>query len=328
MFLVIVVRSAWVCDDAYITLRTVDNLYHGYGLTWNVGERVQTYTHPLWFLVLASTYFLSGNPYYLLLGLSILISGVVVILLCYQLALSTVHAILGILMLLASKAFIDYSTSGLENPLSHLLIILFIIIFLNQPPGKFWVLALTLTTSLGMMNRMDLALFFLPAIVYTIWERHTKQDRYSLRGFRICTIYSLGAVLTVLLWISISKYCVCETEHRHSQLPTYKTRYFLFIKFDFQRPGHLKHYFCWRFDSDPRAESSSFVPCSRDCPVFTLCCPYRRRLYGRALFVGKRCRRCCLVGKLEVTLPKTKSPPSGYGGGVAWAGYSQSPAAL
>ena len=44
IFLVVLVRSAWVSEDAYITLRTVDNFVNGYGLRWNVSERVQTYT--------------------------------------------------------------------------------------------------------------------------------------------------------------------------------------------------------------------------------------------------------------------------------------------
>lgn len=176
VLIVILIRSAWVCDDAYITLRTVDNLYHGYGLTWNIGERVQTYTHPLWFFVLVSTYFLAENPYYLLIALSIIVSSAMVLLLVYKLALSPIHAILGVVMLLASKAFIDYSTSGLENPLSHLLVIVFVIIFLNQSSSKYWLLFLTLTASLGMLNRMDLALVFFPALAYALWERHTKQD--------------------------------------------------------------------------------------------------------------------------------------------------------
>jgi arabinofuranosyltransferase len=30
-----------------------------------------------------------------------------------------------------SKAYIDYSTSGLENPLTHLLIVLFFIVYFN-----------------------------------------------------------------------------------------------------------------------------------------------------------------------------------------------------
>ena len=42
-----VLCAAWVADDAFITLRTVDNLLAGYGPRWNVVERVQTYTHPL-----------------------------------------------------------------------------------------------------------------------------------------------------------------------------------------------------------------------------------------------------------------------------------------
>ncbi|HAA75677.1 TPA: hypothetical protein DCE37_11200 [Candidatus Latescibacteria bacterium] len=45
----------WLCDDAFITLRTVDNFLQGHGPTWNVVERVQCYTHPLWFLVLSAS---------------------------------------------------------------------------------------------------------------------------------------------------------------------------------------------------------------------------------------------------------------------------------
>lgn len=37
---VVVLRNAWVGDDAYISFRTVDNFVNGYGLTWNVAERV------------------------------------------------------------------------------------------------------------------------------------------------------------------------------------------------------------------------------------------------------------------------------------------------
>jgi len=32
IFVVVLVRTAWVCDDAYITFRTVDNFVHGHGL--------------------------------------------------------------------------------------------------------------------------------------------------------------------------------------------------------------------------------------------------------------------------------------------------------
>jgi arabinofuranosyltransferase len=40
--------NSWIGDDAFITMRVVDNLSHGYGLVWNTGERVQVFSHPLW----------------------------------------------------------------------------------------------------------------------------------------------------------------------------------------------------------------------------------------------------------------------------------------
>ena len=36
---VVVARSAWLMDDAFITFRTIDNFVHGSGLTWNATEQ-------------------------------------------------------------------------------------------------------------------------------------------------------------------------------------------------------------------------------------------------------------------------------------------------
>jgi len=63
LFAIVLVYSAWLHDDAYITFRTVDNFVNGYGLTWNVSERVETYSNPLWM-------FLVSIPYLLFLYLS------------------------------------------------------------------------------------------------------------------------------------------------------------------------------------------------------------------------------------------------------------------
>ena len=51
IFLAVLLRTAWISDDGLISLRTVLNVTHGNGLTFNVGERVQTFTHPLWLAV-------------------------------------------------------------------------------------------------------------------------------------------------------------------------------------------------------------------------------------------------------------------------------------
>ncbi len=50
--------NAYLCDDAVIIYRTIDNLIHGFGLRWNVVERVQVFTSPLHTLYLIPFYWL------------------------------------------------------------------------------------------------------------------------------------------------------------------------------------------------------------------------------------------------------------------------------
>ena len=62
-YIVVLLRSAYVNEDAYITMRTVDNFVNGYGLRWNIAERVQTFTHPLWLIMITTIYFFTQNIY-------------------------------------------------------------------------------------------------------------------------------------------------------------------------------------------------------------------------------------------------------------------------
>ncbi|KAB2966015.1 MAG: hypothetical protein F9K18_06090, partial [Thermoanaerobaculia bacterium] len=45
-------RNAWLTDDAFITFRTIEQFLAGNGLRFNVHERVQSFTHPLWLALL------------------------------------------------------------------------------------------------------------------------------------------------------------------------------------------------------------------------------------------------------------------------------------
>jgi hypothetical protein len=49
----LILRQAWISEDAFITLRHVDNFISGYGPVFNPGERVEGFSHPLWFAVLS-----------------------------------------------------------------------------------------------------------------------------------------------------------------------------------------------------------------------------------------------------------------------------------
>jgi arabinofuranosyltransferase len=59
-----VLHYSWVTDDAFITFRYVINFVSGDGPVFNIGERVQGFTHPLWFMLLSLGGFLDLNLYF------------------------------------------------------------------------------------------------------------------------------------------------------------------------------------------------------------------------------------------------------------------------
>jgi len=173
LFGVVLVRSAWITEDAYITLRTVDNFINGYGLTWNVAERVQAYTHPLWMLALSVLYFFTHEAFYTTIVLSLLASLGAFLLVSIMVPRHNLATFAGLCALLFSKAYIDFSTSGLENPATHLLLAAFLMLYLYRDQDfddkkVFW---LGFIASLVTLNRMDALLFVFPALAYALFQR-------------------------------------------------------------------------------------------------------------------------------------------------------------
>ena len=155
--------TAWLCDDAYISLRVADNWANGYGLRWNVDERVQVFTHPLWLILLAIGRLLSGEVYYSSLLLSIALS-LLAAAAAFALARTTATGMLAIGLLLSSRAWTDFSTSGLENPLIHLLLA-FHVWGYTRTTGRQRLLLQTLSASLLATTRMDALLLALPSLL-------------------------------------------------------------------------------------------------------------------------------------------------------------------
>jgi len=163
-------RTAWVSDDAYITFRSIDNLVHGYGLVWNVGERVQSFTHPLWLLLMTPLCAVTGEPYFTVLALCAVCSLAAVWVIVSRLAVNAWGVVPVFAALLSSKAFIDYSTSGLENPLTHLLLVIFLWCWWTEPAGARRVGRLSLIGALCLLNRLDLAVLIGPALAMEAWR--------------------------------------------------------------------------------------------------------------------------------------------------------------
>ena len=167
----VVVWRAWVTDDAFITLRTVDNALNGYGLRWNVVERVQVYTHPLWMLATLGLTALVGSAYTAVVWLSVACSVGAAVLVIGRLATGLFAAFVVSLLMFSSTASLDFSTSGLENPLTHLLVAAFAILWVRRrtSPTTTFVLALLLSGLL--LNRIDAGLLVLPAFLVAAWQR-------------------------------------------------------------------------------------------------------------------------------------------------------------
>ncbi|MDH3216606.1 MAG: hypothetical protein OEN01_09975 [Candidatus Krumholzibacteria bacterium] len=193
IFAAVLLKNAWLSDDAYITFRSVDNFVSGYGLVYNVGERVQSYTHPLWMLSLSLIHFATREFYYTTIIFSVVIT------------LGTVHfffklstraaALSGLVVLLASKAFVDYSTSGLENPLSHLLVVVFLCYLFGAKARKATPLLLATIAAVAALNRLDTLAIYLPVLTLIAaqigWKRSLPVILFGLSPLFVWTFFSL-----------------------------------------------------------------------------------------------------------------------------------------
>lgn len=182
VFLGVVARTAWLSDAAYLDLRTADNLTNGYGLRWDVNERVQVTDHPLWTLFVGSFYYFTQEHYYSTVLVSITLSFITILIFAFGIAESPVTAVVGLSILTLSKAFVDYSTSGQETPLSHLLLVCFLFLLLRQEQSSGSLLTLSLVASLIMLTRLDLGLLILPLLGFVLWKRLSISTCLSVCG--------------------------------------------------------------------------------------------------------------------------------------------------
>lgn len=194
----ILIRNLWVSDDAFITLRTVDNFLHGYGLVWNVGERVQAFTHPLWLILLIPVGMFVADPLYVFYIPSLVLSVWTLWIFFRMFTTGLIQLALAVILIGSSSAFVDYSSSGLENPLTHLLLAGFLVIYFRPEPltsKRFF--QLSLLAGLGVLNRMDTILLFLPSLIQLLFARRHQFGRsviLFLAGFLPFVVWELFAL--------------------------------------------------------------------------------------------------------------------------------------
>ena len=173
LFAIVVLRTAWICDDAAITFRSVENLATGNGAVWNTGERVQVYTHPLWMLVLTGMRAMTGELFVSTMLLSIALATLGYAIVVLRIAPSVPAALFAGFVLIFSRAYTDFSTSGLETVLSHLLLLLFLQKQLGDERDS--ILPSALLAGLLVTNRMDTLLLVAPALAVRFLRYPSRQ---------------------------------------------------------------------------------------------------------------------------------------------------------
>jgi len=200
LFLAVLVRTAWLSDDALITLRSVLNVTHGFGLRYNIVERVQTFTHPLWLGILTAAYYLTSNVYFAAFLASVLLS-VLAFWLALTRAVSAWQAAVVVIVLFFSRAFVDFSTSGLENPLSYVLLALFVGVFARTETGtapqraltRLWTIA-----SLLYLTRPDEVLLVAPMLALASWRLRAQSG--VLRPALVGLLPALGWTIFAIVY--------------------------------------------------------------------------------------------------------------------------------
>jgi len=162
LLLVAIVRLSWLGDDAFITFRTVENLVAGRGPVWNVDDRVQTFTHPLWFWLLCLVRWITGELPTSAQWLGIAVTSAALAWLARGLAAAPAIAVVFALCL-GSRAFGAYATSGLETSLTFLLLTAFVRANTTADPTRRLARSAVVAGLLA-TTRLDLLVLVLPTI--------------------------------------------------------------------------------------------------------------------------------------------------------------------
>ena len=184
-------------DDAQITFRQVWNFINGDGITFNFNERVQAFSHPLWFIILSIASFITNELFVTTTLLSIFFSVIAVYILIYIEYSSNKNQLFfisPIYLLVFSFSFVDYATSGLENSLSYFIFSILIFILTSCNWKKHLNIVYVLLALL-VLNRIDYVILFGPLAILLMF--YTKNFKNLIK------VVSIGALL-LILWFTFS----------------------------------------------------------------------------------------------------------------------------
>ncbi len=185
-------------EDAFIIFRSIENFMHGFGLQYVIDDRSQSYTDPLWIICHVLLRFVFSNILYASIFFSLLCTALMLYVISrYFSATKWLVTCFIFIPLALSISFLEYSTSGLENPLSHLLAAWFFCIFFKEPSLKNIsnqkIFFLSTLACLAIFNRFDTVIFYAAPLFSIALIRKN--------GFFKTSILIASAFTPLLLWL-------------------------------------------------------------------------------------------------------------------------------
>jgi hypothetical protein len=165
--LLLFLKNAWVAEDAFIILRSIDQFLLGHGFRWNPHERVQVFTSPLWYLLIIASTAFCKTLYLNLISLSFLLHASLLGVMA-ALIKNVWRWMAAVLLLTLSQGFFDFTASGLEYPLIYLLLAIFVLLYLRNRhiEDRYW---LALSSGLALITRHDLLFILAPMLLHVAW---------------------------------------------------------------------------------------------------------------------------------------------------------------
>jgi len=174
---IVFARTAWIGDDALITLRHSLNWVHGWGPGFNATESVLGATHPLWFLLWTLVGGLTDEWIAANFAMSLVFSVLAAALILWS-SRSTFTVIAAAGMLGLSSAFVDYTSSGLENPLALVFTGLLVLLSRSNPTASTGRSILVGVTAAALvLTRPDLFLVAAAPLLGLAWTGRTKLSK-------------------------------------------------------------------------------------------------------------------------------------------------------
>ena len=189
---------AWICDDAFVSLRYAQNLVAGHGLVYNPGERVEGYTNLLWTLALAGALAVGAPDVASAEWLGIGgYAALALLLLGFRWRRhrrqATPFLPLAALAVLVAPDFHDWASGGLETSLFACLAAAGMLLSLRAEAHAGRALAAGLAFSLLALTRPDGVLFAVAASV-GVWLRAGRDRRVGARALLLLGVPVLATL--------------------------------------------------------------------------------------------------------------------------------------